>query len=196
MKKGLQYRLAGAFLRLTGWKLEGEPPPVPKCVVIGAPHTSNFDGVLLVVLSWRWGLGVNWIGKDTLFEPPLGHLMRRLGGIAVDRSAPHGVVGEMTAAMEKRDRVALCITPEGTRGYTDHWKSGFYQIALAAQVPIVLGYVDYPRKRFGFGPLYYPTGDVKKDMDAIRAFYADKEGRFPKEKGEIRLKQEDPTAAG
>lgn len=189
---GLRRALAGAYLRLTGWTIDGDPPPLTQYVLIGAPHTSNWDFVYLLAYTWRHELrGVSWVGKHTLFRPPFGTLARRLGGIPVDRRSPHDTVRQLADAFARRDPLILTVTPEGTRGYGDYWKSGFYHTALAAGVPLVLGYLDYARRRLGFGPVLHPTGDLRADMDKIRAFYADKTGKYPDHKGRIRLRAED-----
>jgi 1-acyl-sn-glycerol-3-phosphate acyltransferase len=116
--------------------------------------------------------------------------MRALGGIPIDRRAPRGLVGQIVEEFRRRDRLIVTITPEGTRGPTDRWRSGFYRIATEAGVPIVPGFVDYANKRAGFGPPLYPSGNVKADMDVLRAFYADKTGKFPDHAGRIWLEAE------
>jgi 1-acyl-sn-glycerol-3-phosphate acyltransferase len=120
----------------------------------------------------------------------MGWLMRRLGGIPVRRDRSNDLVSQMAVAIEASDSIALTVPAEGTRGYTSHWKSGFYHIARKANVPVVLGFLDYARRRGGFGPELILTGNVSDDMDEIRGFYADKTGRFPDQKGEILLKEE------
>ena len=186
-----------AFLWITGWEIEGERPRAKKLVLIAAPHTSNWDLAYLLALAARYRIKPYWMGKHTLFRPPFGWLLRRLGGIPIRRHLRENVVEQMTRAFAERDELCLTVPPEGTRGRAPHWKSGFYHIARGARVPIVLGYLDYARKRGGFGPELHPTGDLAADMDRIRAFYADKVGKYPDCFGEIRLREEDapPTAA-
>ncbi|MCB9666040.1 MAG: lysophospholipid acyltransferase family protein [Alphaproteobacteria bacterium] len=183
--------------RLFGWRTEGGPPPVSKAVLIAAPHTSNWDFFHALMAGWVFGLSFQWLGKDALFEGPLGPLLRFLGGVAVDRSAPHGLVEEVARRFRASDRLLLMVPAEGTRSFRPYWKSGFYQIASQAEVPIILGWLDYRHRVAGLGPAILPTGDVRADMDRIRAFYADKTGKFPERFGTVRLRQEDeaPEAA-
>ncbi|MDJ0852653.1 MAG: lysophospholipid acyltransferase family protein [Myxococcota bacterium] len=183
-------RLARLFLRLTGWEAEGARPVERRFVLIAAPHTSNWDLAFLLAFAQVFDLRISWMGKHTLFRPPLGALMRRVGGLPVVRHRKGDMVGQMAEAFAERDALALVVPAEGTRDYTAHWKSGFYHIALRAGVPIVMGYLDYARKRGGFGPALHPTGDVRADMDEIRDFYSDKVGLYPEKFGEVRLKEE------
>jgi len=178
---------------LSGWTLSGGAAG-PKGIVLGVPHTSNWDGVLLVMASWVFRVKLSWIGKHTLFEPPFGWLLRLVGGISVDRRKPQGMVEQMAHTFETTERLYVCVPPAGTRKYTEYWKSGFYYMALQAQVPIVLGFLDYRRKIAGLGPGFVPTGDVTADMDRIRALYEDIDGRYPDKKSRIRLKAEDEAA--
>jgi 1-acyl-sn-glycerol-3-phosphate acyltransferase len=182
--------IARFFLTLSGWSQEGARPAAHKFVLLAAPHTSNWDLVYLLALAALYGVDVSWMGKHTLFSPPFGGLMRRLGGIPIRRDRREAVVVQMARAFAERESLALVVPAEGTRGHVDHWKSGFYHIARTAQVPIVMGYLDYARRRGGFGPALIPTGDVSKDMDAIRDFYGDKVGKYPELCGEIRLAEE------
>ena len=179
-----------AFLRAAGWKMEGERPFVERYVLIAAPHTSNWDLPFMLAMAFVYDIPVRWMGKHTLFEPPFGPLFKRLGGIPIVRHRPGGVVGQMVEHFENSESLALMVPAEGTRSYVDHWKSGFYHIARTAKVPIVLGYLDYARRRGGFGPALHPSGDVRSDMDEIRDFYADKVGRYPDQFGEVKLKEE------
>lgn len=190
----LAQRAARACLAAVGWRPLGERPTAPKFVLIAAPHTSNWDLVLMLLFAIHFDLSISWVGKHTLFRPPLGPLMRWLGGIPVDRRASHDVVKHLAEVFAAADRLVIAVPTEGTRSRTEHWKSGFYWIARGAGVPIVLGTLDYARKLGGFGPTVAPTGDVKADMDVIRAFYADKIGRHPEEFGPVRLRDEEPTS--
>jgi 1-acyl-sn-glycerol-3-phosphate acyltransferase len=186
-------RLIGRlFLGLHGWSLLGEPPKVPKYVLISAPHTSNWDFPFMIAISWLHGMKVHWLGKRALFRPPFGWFFRAMGGLPVDRRAAHGVVGEVAEAFNGRDKLVVAIAPEGSRGYRDHWKSGFWHIAKTAGVPLILGTLDYGGKRGGFGPTLIPGDDIHADMDTIREFYADKVGKVPEDFGPIRLREEDP----
>ena len=183
-------RAARWFLRLAGWQAEGAKPHLRRFVVIGAPHTSNWDFVFMLALTAALDVKVTWLGKHALFRPPLGWLMRRLGGIPVVRHRRENIVSRMAHVFETRESLALALSAEGTRRYTPHWKSGFYHIARAANVPIVLGYLDYARRRGGFGPAILPSGDIRSDMDEIRDFYADKTAKHPDWVSEVRLEEE------
>ena len=186
----MKTRIAKLFLRITGWSPEGSAPAARGYVLIAAPHTTNWDLLYFLALAWALGVEVSWMGKSALFGGPMGPLMRALGGVPVRRDRRNDLVSQMAAAFDANPRLVLTVPAEGTRGYVPHWKSGFYRIALAAEVPIVMGYLDYPRKCGGFGPELIATGDVCRDMDEIRAFYADKVGKHPDKFGEVRLKEE------
>jgi len=183
--------LARSFLKLTGWTAEGERPAAPRYVLIAAPHTSNWDLAYLLAMAGVFDVEMRWMGKHALFRWPLGWFMRKAGGVPVVRHRAGSMVEQMAALLRESESLALVVPVEGTRSYTPHWKSGFYHIARAAGVPIVMSYLDYARKRGGFGPALHPTGDVARDMDAIRAFYADKRGLYPDQFGEVRLQEEE-----
>jgi 1-acyl-sn-glycerol-3-phosphate acyltransferase len=170
-----------AFLRLNGWQVEGSlPAEARKCVLIAAPHTSNWDLPYTLMVAFVLNLNIYWMGKHSLFAFPFGPVMRWLGGIAVDRSRSTNLVSASAMALKAADGpVQLVVPPEGTRGRTTHWKTGFYYIALEAGVPIVLAYMDYARKVSGLGPVFVPTGDVDADMAEIKRFYAGVKGRRP-----------------
>jgi len=178
-------RLAALAFRLAGWHTEGTPPPNDRFVIIAAPHTSNWDAVILLVAARIFDLPLAWFVKDAWFRFPLGPIMRRLGGVPIDRSAHHGVVEQAIAQLQSSERLALAVPPEGTRGRTPHWKTGFYHIARGAKVPIVLGFIDYGRKVAGLGPAFTPTGDLERDFEVFRAFYDKVQPRFPEKKGAI-----------
>ena len=168
-----------ALLRALGWKLEGNlPPGVTRCVVIAAPHTSNWDLPYTLMVAFALRLDIFWMGKQQLFRPPFRGLMMWLGGVPVNREQSSSLVAASAAAL--RDAVGpmqLVVPPEGTRSKSRYWKTGFYYIALQAQVPIVLGYMDYQRKVSGLGPAITPSGDIERDMLTIKAFYAGIKGR-------------------
>lgn len=174
-----------------GWKPAGFRPEPSQYVLIAAPHTSNWDFAYLIAFAWYFDLQLGWMGKHTLFRPPLGFVMRALGGLPVRRDKRHHAVEDMAALFDEHPRLGLAVPAEGTRAFVPYWKSGFYHIARTARVPIVMSFLDYREKRGGFGPAFHPSGDVRKDMDAVRAFYADKQGRFPERFGTIRLREED-----
>ena len=168
-----------AFLKLTGWTVEGElPPQARKAVLIAAPHTSNWDLPYTLMVAFALRLNIYWMGKQQIFRFPFGPVMRWLGGIAVNRAKSSNLVAASADALEAADGpVQLIVPPEGTRSKVREWKTGFYWIAHSAQVPIVLAYMDYHDKRSGLGPLFQPTGDIEADMARIKAFYAPFKGR-------------------
>ncbi|MBO6556319.1 MAG: 1-acyl-sn-glycerol-3-phosphate acyltransferase [Pseudomonadales bacterium] len=159
-------------------------------IIIAAPHTSNWDFIFLLAAAYSFGISVNWLGKDGLFKTPLGRLLKYLGGVPVDRSKPNNLVQTLSAEIEHGIGINLVVPPSGTRGYTDYWKSGFYRIAQAAQIPMVCGYLDYEKKEAGLGPAFLPT-ELGADMDRLREFYKDIVGKYPDQKSRIRLKEED-----
>ena len=171
--------LSVAFLRGTGWTLQGQlPADQPKCVLIAAPHTSNWDLPYTLMVAFALRIDIHWMGKRSLFRWPFGPLMRWLGGIAVDRSKSSNLVAASAQALRDADgSIALVVPPEGTRSKTRHWKTGFYWIAHQAGVPIVMAYMDYPRKLSGLGPVLQPSGDIEADMVAIKAYYAGFKGK-------------------
>jgi 1-acyl-sn-glycerol-3-phosphate acyltransferase len=182
--------IARVVLRLTRWGIDGDPPDEARFVAIAAPHTSNWDLFYLLMHAWYHDVDMSWLAKDSLFVGPLGWLLRALGGIPVARGSRGGMVTTLAAAFDAAERLVVVIPPEGTRSRSDHWKSGFYRVALAARVPIVCVYLDYRTRVGGFGPVIVPTGTVEDDMALIRAFYDDKAGKFPDQKSEIRLRPE------
>ena len=167
------------FLRATGWKIEGSlPAGATKCVFIAAPHTSNWDLPYTLMVAFALRLDISWMGKHTLFRFPFGPLMRWLGGIAVNRAQSTDLVGMSAQALrDATGPIQLVIPPEGTRSKTRYWKTGFYYIALNAQVPILMAYMDYERKVSGIGPMLHPTGDIAQDMLVVKAFYAPFKGK-------------------
>lgn len=182
--------LARWFLERTGWKIDSDAPREKRFILVGAPHTSNWDFFYFIAIITLLDVKISWMGKRALFAPPLGWIMRRLGGIPVGRNMRADVVSRMAGIFAERKDFALAIAVEGTRSRTSHWKSGFYHIARAADVPVVLGYLDYSRRRGGFGPTVHLTGDIPRDMDRIREFFTDKVGRHPEKFGEMRLREE------
>lgn len=184
MKRGI----ARVLLALLGWRVEGAMPSDPKVVLVVAPHTSNWDFPIMLLLAVALGIKATWMGKHTLFRPPLGWLMRALGGLPIDRTASHNMVDQAVAALRASDRLVLALLPEGTRKRVPYWKSGFYHIANGAQVPLVLGFADYRRKVGGIGPVFMLSGDAEADMATIHAFYTGITGKRPEQFGEVRLK--------
>jgi 1-acyl-sn-glycerol-3-phosphate acyltransferase len=178
--------LARALLGLFGWSVI-EPPERPThAVIVGFPHTSNWDGVLALLTKVALGLPANWVGKDTLFCGPIGGIMRWLGGIPIDRSAPQGFVAQMAAEFTSRPNFLLVMAPEGTRSLTKGWKSGFYRIAREANVPVALAFVDYARREAGILAYLSMTGDPAVDIAAIAAHYEGRAGKHPELASPIR----------
>lgn len=161
------------FLRTRGWTLDGSlPAGQHRAVLIAAPHTSNWDLPYTLMCAFALRLNIRWMGKQQIFRWPFGGVMRWLGGIAVDRSRSTNLVAASAQALREGDGDwQLVVPPEGTRSKVRQWKTGFYFIAQEAGVPIVMAYLDYPRKLAGLGPVFTPTGDVAADMAAIQAFY-------------------------
>jgi 1-acyl-sn-glycerol-3-phosphate acyltransferase len=168
-----------AFMKLKGWKVEGSlPPNGQKSVLIAAPHTSNWDLPYTLMTAFILGLNVYWMGKTQIFKPPFRGVMMWLGGIPVNRDKASNLVAASIEALNAADGpLQLIVPPEGTRSNTRFWKTGFYYIAVGAQVPIVMAYMDYEKKRSGLGPVFIPTGDIEADMMAIKAFYAPFKGK-------------------
>ena len=190
----MRHALARCWLFLMRWTVVQQEPVPARCVVIAAPHTSNWDLVLMLLCGLSYGMWPSWVGKHTLFLPPFGGLLRLLGGIPVDRRSRGNRVEQLAALFAARDRLILAIPPEGSRSSQTHWKSGFYWVARTANVPVCLSFLDWGTRRAGLGPLLRPTGDLGADMDFVRAFYAGRKGRFPGMQSPIRLEGEDGPA--
>jgi 1-acyl-sn-glycerol-3-phosphate acyltransferase len=182
--------LARLFLRATGWRAEGARPDARHYVLIAAPHTTNWDFPYLLAFAEHFGMRISWLGKASLFRAPFGGLMRRLGGIPIERGRSEQRVQQIAQLFAGRDELGLVVPAEATRSRSEYWRSGFYYIASTASVPIVMSYLDYARRRGGIGPAFVPTGDLRRDMDLVRAFYADKQGKYPDEFGPVRLREE------
>ena len=186
----LSYWLGRLWLGLFGWKIQGEDPGCRKFVFIAAPHTSNWDLPFMLATAYAMRVRISWFGKHTLFVPPWGWLVRILGGIPVDRRAPHSLVTQMAEKFKTSDYLVLAVPPEGTRSKVDLWKSGFYHIASQSGVPIGLAYLDYQRKLSGLGMFVIPSGNITEDMNKIRAFYRNIRGKHPELESEPRLQEE------
>lgn len=167
--------LARLFLWLSGWKIVDRLPggiqSVQRCVLIAAPHTSNWDYPYALSVFYALGVPVRFLAKESLFGPPLGWLMRASGGVPVNRSQRNNLVDSMVELFRERENLILMIPVEGTRSYVKEWKSGFYHVARGAGVPIVLGFLDYQKKEAGFHALFHPTGDYGADLKALQAIY-------------------------
>ena len=171
--------LSVGFLKLTGWKVLGSlPPNCGKSVFIAAPHTSNWDLPYTLMVAFSLRLHIYWMGKEQIFKPPFRGIMMWLGGIPVNRDKSNNLVAASIEAIQQADGpLQLVVPPEGTRSNTRYWKTGFYYIAVGAQVPIVMAYMDYDKKISGLGPVFQPSGDVDADMVRIKAFYAPFKGK-------------------
>lgn len=185
--------LARTFWACSRWTLRTEPAPAKPTVLLGAPHTSNWDFVLMLAIAWRLDIDVRWLGKKSLFQGWRRPIMRGLGGIPVDRDDASRVVEEVVAQIRAGEVFGLVVTPDGTRKGHAHWKSGFYRVARETGMPVTLGYVDRTTMTTGLGPSIELTGDVSADMDRIREFYQDKAGHTPEHRVEPRLRDESGT---
>lgn len=185
--------IAGAIFRMMGWTPQPSASVPDKCVIVCYPHTSNWDLFILQLTAFYFGQHLNWLGKKEIFAPGIAGFMRSIGGIPVDRSAPQGMVKQVAAEFARADKLRLCIPPEGTRSKVEYWKSGFYRIAMEAGVPLQIAEVCFRRKVVGFGITIHPTGDIKADMDKIRAYLAGKYGKYPELSSPIRLRDEEPA---
>ena len=168
--------LALLILVLIGWSTRGEPLAHQRCVLIGAPHTSNWDFPLMLMVILKLRLRVFWMGKHTLFPFGFAWFMKYLGGIPINRSKSHNVVNETIKLFETHEKLIVLIPPEGTRSKVKHWKSGFYRIARGANVPVLLGHVDAEKKIAKLDEFFFPSDDLDADMKKIRAFYAAAKG--------------------
>lgn len=180
---------ARGVMRLFGWDIEGELPPAPKFVFAVAPHTSNWDFPIGVLAMFAFGVRLSWLGKDSIFFFPVSPILRWLGGEPVDRSAPHGLVGEAVARFRSREQWVLAIAPEGTRKRVERWKTGFYRIAVGAGVPICPARIDYSRRRLGLGPLIWTTDDEAQDLTKLGGCFRKEMAKYPDryvEEGAIR----------
>lgn len=184
------------LLARLGWTLVGHRPEALHTVMIASPHTTNWDFPMALLINWSLELRMRWLGKQELFGWGSGWLLRRLGGVPVDRAAAGAVVGDLIDLFPEGERMTIVVPVSGTRGYTDYWKSGFYRIARGAGVPVVPAFVDYTRRTCGTGDPIDLTGDVTADMDRFRAFYDGIEGKHPANDGPVRLRNESPIEDG
>lgn len=182
--------LAEKYLKWRGWEFTGEVPDIPRLVIIGAPHTTNWDFIAFLAALRHYDMAVKFIGKHTLFRWPFGYFFRSVGGIPVDRSRPGGLVKQVVDALEEEKRAVLVMAPEGTRSPAPYWKDGFLRIADGLGAPVLFASIDFPSKMVGMGPLVRFEGDVTSFMDTVRVHYADKEGLHHEGKGPICIKSE------
>ncbi|GAB5451919.1 MAG: lysophospholipid acyltransferase family protein [Halioglobus sp.] len=186
----MKQQLAQWLLRRMGWRLEGAKPDLSQYVLIAAPHTSNWDFPLMLLFAAAFDIRVTWMAKHSLFYPPMGWVMRALGGLPIIRHKNRNVVSSMVESFRSTAHLVLVVPTEGTRARAEYWKSGFYHIARQARVPIVPSFLDFGLKRGGFGPPLHLSGNLQRDMQSLRDFYHDMKGKFPHNFGPIRLKEE------
>ncbi len=178
-RKLYQKQLALLLLFLTGWKLEGDVPDLKKCVIVSAPHTSNWDLFFGLIYKLYYGLNIQYLMKEEVFRVPFKAFFKRIGGIPVERGKKNNLVETLYQRFTQKENFYLAVTPEGTRGKVVKWKRGFYYIAKKAGVPIVMVYIDYGRKVIGVGPVFYPGQDIEKDMLEIKGFYTSVQAKYP-----------------
>lgn len=176
--KPVFYWLATVLLFLFRWETKGKMPDYKKFVIIAAPHSSNWDFVFTMLLIFKFKISVHWMGKNTMFKWPFRWLLKRLGGIPIDRSKKTNVVQTMVDAFGKSKELIITIAPSGTREKVMTWKTGFYHIANQAKVPIVCGFIDYKNNTIGIGPSLMPSGEIEADMGSIKTFYSQYAGKY------------------
>ncbi len=174
--------ISNSIMNFTGWRVNGSLPDIPKFILIGAPHTSNWDFVLFLGVIFRLKADPRFMGKAELFRPPHGWFFYWCGGIPVDRSKSTGLVDQMVNACHRSKKFILVITPEGTRYHVHEWKRGFYHIATKANIPIVMAKVSGKDKIVHVGEVFQPTGDIDADMESIQAAFTGFEGINPLKK--------------
>jgi 1-acyl-sn-glycerol-3-phosphate acyltransferase len=187
---GLRGWLAGALLRLLGWRLAVTWPDAPRCIIIVYPHTSNWDFLVGYLAKVAAGVPGQWIGKDTIFRWPVAGLLRRMGGIPVNRREPSGLIRRLAAEFEQRPSLWLVMAPEGTRSRGEHLKSGFYRLALSAGVPVGLAVMDWGRRVLTLQTYLTLSGEEASDLARIREVYAGATGFHPEQASPIRFRTE------
>ncbi|MDH3586537.1 MAG: 1-acyl-sn-glycerol-3-phosphate acyltransferase [Gammaproteobacteria bacterium] len=188
--------IAKAILKIGGWEMAGELPAEKRAVVIAVPHTSNWDGFWALVYKVAAQLDIHFFAKQSLFWFPLNILLRALGGVPLDRKRAGSAVDRAIEMFRTNDSFYFGLAPEGTRSRVDHWKSGFYRIAEGADVPVVLGFLDYGKRQIGIGPTLKLSGDWHKDLDFCRDFYSNIEGRWPEKAGPVTFPADPRLAKG
>ena len=184
----LRRTLARLVLGAVRWRTVGTVPD--RGVLVGAPHTSNWDWVVTLLLAWRYGIRIRLLVKKEMFRGPLGWLLTATGSVPLDRTNPAGTVRALVAESRGQGPWLLGLAAEGTRSRREYWKSGFYRIAQQTGLPITLAFLDAPSRTVGWGPTFHPSGDVRADMDRVREFYADKTGFRPEGFTPPRLREE------
>ncbi|KAA3661268.1 MAG: acyltransferase [Chloroflexi bacterium] len=179
----LSQAIAQRSMSLFGWEIKGHVPNLSKMVLVGAPHTSNWDFILTICTMFALGIQLNWLAKDSLFRNPFGGIFRYLGGIGVNRRVSTNLVDAVVNEFKKRESIVLAIMPEGTRSKVRRWKTGFYYMATQASVPILLITFDYGRKIMKIGPAINPTGDIETDLPHIQSYFKDIKAKNPDKYG-------------
>ncbi|MFA5505023.1 MAG: 1-acyl-sn-glycerol-3-phosphate acyltransferase [Vulcanimicrobiota bacterium] len=174
--------------KILGWKFVGERPPEKKVMLLGAPHTSNLDYFLTLALIHHWQLPLRYLVKNNAFKGPLAPILKSLGGIPVDRSKSNQLVDSMVETIKAQDEIAMGVLPEGTRKYVEYWKSGFYFIAVGAEIPIYPVLVDGAEKTILMGPKMVPSGDLEGDVALLADFFGDTKGVKPEKSGPVRVR--------
>ena len=174
-------RFSGWILRILGWEISEKPEGVKKAVVVMGPHTSNFDFIIGKLAFIRYGVPSTFLIKSDLFFPPLGWILKSLGGVPVNRKKNNHFTDQAAKYFKDNESMFMVFTPEGTRSYNPKWKKGFYYIALKAKVPIYIGYMDYKTKKGGFHGLFEPTGDIDKDIAFLKNELSQYSGKRPEQ---------------
>ncbi len=183
--------ISALSLKLLGWRLESKLPEEKKFVLIGAPHTSNWDFPLALLALSALGLRFSWVAKHTIFKGISGYFLKSIGGIPVNRNASKGFIDLMADSFTQKDKLILTIAPEGTRSKKNHWKTGFYYIALKADVTICMSAIDYPSKTISVNGVLTPTGDIASDFQIISEFYKGKTGKHPQRQSSVTLRDKE-----
>ena len=184
-RKGFRYTFARLVLKLLGWKIEYKLPESPKFILVAAPHTSNWDLPVMLLISMAIGIQLHWVAKDSLFKGWFGRYLRWLGGIPVNRASRTNFTEQVVRVFNNFEQLIIVISPEATRSRSDYWRTGFYHIAQGAKIPIALGFLDYGRKTGGIGPAIMPCGNIGDDFSVIREFYKDITGLKPENFGPV-----------
>ena len=177
--------LGRMILRLGGWEAVGGVPDAPEAVIIAAPHTSNWDAFWAIAYKLAVGLDVKWFAKHSAFWFPLGNILRSFGAIGLDRENAGSAVDEAIRLFDQEDSLYFALAPEGTRKKTPGWKTGFYRIALGANVPVCFGFLDFGNRRIGISPGIHLSGDPEADLAVIREIYEGIDGRWPEKASPI-----------
>jgi 1-acyl-sn-glycerol-3-phosphate acyltransferase len=186
--------LASQILKLVGWTAVYEPPDVSKYIIVAAPHTSNWDLPLGLTYAIASGLRFKWLGKDEVFRFPFGGIFRLLGGVPVNRRESTNFVDQVAERFAAEDELVIAITPAGTRSNATYWKTGFYYIAIASEVPIAMAFLDYSTQSVGYDTTIWPSGDIEADIKLFQDYYRDKIGKYPDRQREIRIRPRSETA--